>query len=186
MAPHTPKTWIRIWFFVSSLLVIWDFCYCFLRPHSMEGGALNFLWRPYILYAEVDYVYGWKAYEEKDGFTNAQSSLNVIETILNFAYLYLSSSPLPETRAKALLIGFTSVVMTESKTILYWLQEYFCNYCCVGQNTLFRLIVLWIIPNGLWLIFPAIIAYQFGNEILESLSATGAVTTSSKKKEKKE
>ena len=34
------------------------------------------------------------------------------------------------------------------QTVLYWAQEYYCNYCAVGHNKLFDLILLWIIPNG--------------------------------------
>ena len=56
----------------------------------MAGGDLHWIWKPYALYQEVDYVrsapaysccshwhalsqiYGVKAYEEGDGFPNAQ------------------------------------------------------------------------------------------------------------------
>ena len=74
-------------------------------------------------YAEVDYIYGWKAYKNHNGFTNAQSSLNVIELLLQIYYLRLRTKPGKENRA--LMVGYTVSVMTLSKTILYWLQEYF-------------------------------------------------------------
>lgn len=64
---------------------------------------------------------------------------------MNIAYLYLAhviGSPI------APLLGFTSAVMTLWKTILYWAQEYYCNGCSVGHNTLSDLIIYWIIPNG--------------------------------------
>lgn len=71
--------------------------------------------------------------------------LNVVENFMNIAYLYMvhvsGSSIAP-------LVGFTSIVMTLSKTILYWLNEHYCGWCSVGHNDWTTLIVYWIIPNG--------------------------------------
>jgi hypothetical protein len=61
-----------------------------LRPHSMPGGYLHDpIWKPYALYGTVDYVYGKYAWDRHDGFTAAQGSMNVVETLGYFAYLYL-------------------------------------------------------------------------------------------------
>lgn len=71
--------------------------------------------------------------------------LNVVETLLNILYLFQAhvvASP------AAPLIGFASAVMTLSKTVLYWAQEYYCNGCSVGHNNIYDLVVFWIIPNG--------------------------------------
>ncbi len=71
------------------------------RPRSMVGGDLHWIWKPYSLYQEIDYVrhissiwvrgigtnddrnvwtrrrqvYGVKALQENDGFPNAQCKL---------------------------------------------------------------------------------------------------------------
>jgi uroporphyrin-III C-methyltransferase len=86
------------------------------------------------LYGTIDHIYGPKAIESNNGFTNAQAFLNVIETMLNVEYLYLAhSSPSTSITASpsgkrrkghptAPLIGFTAAVMTLSKTLLYHLQ----------------------------------------------------------------
>lgn len=64
-----PRTWISLWFGLSTLLVLWgersaqvvrawiyntdclefpsDAGYCLLRPRSMLGGDLHWLWKPY-------------------------------------------------------------------------------------------------------------------------------------------
>lgn len=56
----------------------------------MPGGRLHSpMWAPYKLYGEVDHVYGWAAWEANDGFTGAQSSLNVIEIVGYVTYLLL-------------------------------------------------------------------------------------------------
>ena len=73
------------------------------------------------------------------------AALNIVENFMNIGYLYLAhvaGSP------AAPLLGFASAVMTLSKTVLYWLQEYYCGGCAVGHNDLQTLIVYWIIPNG--------------------------------------
>lgn len=83
------RGWISIWFFISSLAVLWDAGFCFFRyvgghgqrghatktndglslpsapldvslslsrPRSMVGGDLHWIWKPYSLYMNVDYV----------------------------------------------------------------------------------------------------------------------------------
>ena len=73
------------------------------------------------------------------------AALNVVENFMNIGYLYLAhvaKSPV------APLLGFMSATMTLSKTVLYWLQEYYCGGCAVGHNDFKTLLVYWIIPNG--------------------------------------
>lgn len=77
--------------------------------------------------------------------TAVTAFLNIVENFMNIGYLYLAhvaDSPV------APLLGFASVIMTLSKTVLYWLQEYYCGACSVGHNDFFTLLVYWIIPNG--------------------------------------
>jgi hypothetical protein len=49
------------------------------------------------------------------------------------------------------------------------LNEYFGGFANIGHNTPYRLIVLWIIPNGLWLLFPTYMIYVLGKEILANM-----------------
>ena len=39
----------------------------------------------------------------------------------------------------------------------------------VGHNSIDRLIFLWVIPNGAWLVVPPILIGKFGAEILQKL-----------------
>jgi len=130
----------------------------------MEGGDLAWLWKPYVFYGTVDKLYGWESFNRKDGFTGAQSAMNVVETALNVVYMYIES-----TSPVAPLVGFTAASLTLAKTMLYWLQEYFCGYCAVGHNGLFNLVVAWMIPNGAWLVAPAVIMYILGRDLVTSL-----------------
>jgi hypothetical protein len=156
----------------------------------MVGGDLHWIWAPYALYQEVDYVRVtlhprvrtltisfWVVGERytasrhfkktmdspmpnassryfRDGYPTYQldyhrcldaAFMNLIETALNLCYLYLAHVV---KYPAASVVGFASVTMTLSKTMLYWIQEYYCNYCAIGHNDTKTLIIYWIIPNG--------------------------------------
>ncbi|KAH9829852.1 uncharacterized protein C8Q71DRAFT_717698 [Rhodofomes roseus] len=164
---------ISLWFAISIPIIFWDAGYCFMRPRSMEGGDLHWIWKPYALYQKVDHIYGVKALEEGDGFTNAQSLLNIVENFMNIAYLYLAHV---KGTPAASLLGFASAIMTLSKTALYFLQEHYCGYCSIGHNTVHDLIFLWIIPNGFWLLLPTIIIWQFAKDITSALHVAERVS----------
>jgi hypothetical protein len=119
----------------------------------MAGGFLQWpIWKPYEIYAAIDYVYGWPGWESNDGFGGAQGALNAVETVLYGLYImiiYNHSVPAAtgtgldvsgqglsawlsggrKVRGKngnrALLIGFTAAVMTLSKTVLYCKQNHY-------------------------------------------------------------
>ncbi|KAL5612699.1 hypothetical protein BROUX41_004212 [Berkeleyomyces rouxiae] len=170
---HTPTRLTLLWLAISCAVVTWDFCYVFLRPHSMPGGTLHALWAPYALYAEVDYVYGRAAYEAGDGFAPAQSALNVVETLMYLVYLaaaYRGAGTLRGRCGKlALLVGFSAAVMTLSKTVLYWANEIFAGFHNIGHNDMGTIIFMWIIPNGLWLILPTYMVVVMGRDILSGM-----------------
>ncbi|KAH7107998.1 hypothetical protein BKA62DRAFT_764073 [Auriculariales sp. MPI-PUGE-AT-0066] len=158
--------WVTAWFLLSAPIVFWDSTYCFMRPRSMRGGDLHWIWKPYALYQEIDLVYGEKALQENSGFTSAQAFMSIVETVLNLFYVYkVHVSP----SSTAPLIGLCSATMALSKTMLYWASEYFCNYCAVGHNTMFNLVFLWMIPTGMWLVMPALIIVRLGGEVARQL-----------------
>ncbi|KAG7528525.1 hypothetical protein FFLO_06081 [Filobasidium floriforme] len=156
-----PPSWISIWFGLSSVVLLWDAGYCLLRPRSMPGGDLHWVWKPYELYGEIDHLYGLPGFTSKSitGFTSAQATLNIIQSTLNLEYIYLShfsqnkrwrlEGSEKRSDPKAPLIGFAAAVMMFSKTVLYCLQEYFCDSCSIGHNHPYDLLVFWIIPNDL-------------------------------------
>lgn len=143
---HTPSNAALIWLAISLPLVIWDTGYVLLRPHSMPGGKYHWpLWTPYELYGKVDYIYGWPAFEARNGFTSAQGTMNTIETLMYFVYLGIVWKYGTQTAAKgrgapapskvgflgrqravdglmgaiAPLVLYSASIMTLSKTVLY-------------------------------------------------------------------
>jgi hypothetical protein len=103
----------------------------------MPGGKWHTPWIPYALYGTVDYIYGWPAYESKNGFTSGQAVLNLAECATYLFYLFSlwkygepadrSGKGLfwqsrvlnGRTGAIANLVMFSGCVMTLSKTVLY-------------------------------------------------------------------
>lgn len=96
----------------------------------MPGGDLHIFWKPYAIYSKVDLVYSAEIFESKDGFPGAQAFLNLIESTLNFTYLAFWARG---DGAAALLTGLVGVVMTLSKTVLYFAIEYFSGWGHIGQ-----------------------------------------------------
>jgi hypothetical protein len=129
--------------------VIWDTGYVLLRPHSMPGGKFHSpIWTPYALYGTIDYIYGWPAYNARNGFTAAQGLLNMVESLGYLFYLAVvyqygttaTSSGRASTKkikkglswllfeekvvpgrigSLALLVVFGDSIATFSKTVLY-------------------------------------------------------------------
>ncbi|TKA23833.1 hypothetical protein B0A50_06968 [Salinomyces thailandicus] len=202
---HTPSNLTLLWLAISLPLVIWDTAYVFLRPHSMPGGYLHApLWTPYALYGTVDYIYGFKAWDARNGFTMAQGTINLFETVAYMVYLYMmyaygereeatqgrgapdqeelrgwrtlgqSRTVHGDVAVKAVLLGYSTAFLTFTKTVLYWLNEAFSGFDNIGHNSWSRLVFLWIIPNGAWLVLPAYMIYVFGQEILQALQIATA------------
>lgn len=75
---------------LSVPLVLWDSGYVLLRPHSMPGHKLHSpLWTPYALYGTIDYIYGWPAFNARNGFTAAQTMMNLVESAAYVYYLWV-------------------------------------------------------------------------------------------------
>lgn len=156
---HAPSLVTLVWLGVSLPLVAWDTGYVLGRPATMPGGWAHApLWTPYELYGNVDHMYGFKQWNLGNGFTAAQGSLNVIETLMYLVYLgiWYRAAGWGEGRSKrvagragalAVLVGFSAALMTVSKTLLYWLNEAFSGFDNIGHNTPFDLVLLWIIPK---------------------------------------
>ncbi|CAO2653171.1 Nn.00g025820.m01.CDS01 [Neocucurbitaria sp. VM-36] len=204
---HTASNLTILWLTVSIPLVLWDCLYILLRPHTMAGGALQWpIWKPYEVYAAIDHVYGWPGWDNKDGFGGAQGVLNGVELVLYGLYamiIYNHGVPAASgtglqlgegvgawfaggrkvrgnTGNRALIIGFAAAVMTLSKTILYYFNEYYSGFANVRHNDWFTLFLFYGLMNGLWVIFPAYMTIVFSADILQGLDI--AAEASAKKR----
>ena len=140
---HKPRLIILTWLVISIPLVAWDTLYVLLRPHTMPGGKLHsLLWEPYALYGAIDHIYGWPAWNSHNGFTAAQSVMNIPESACYCWYLYVvgpqivnwSDMGIGDLEVKvnsvslAVLLCFSAAVMTVSKTLLYC-ESPFLEHC---------------------------------------------------------
>ncbi|KAF6820650.1 hypothetical protein CMUS01_11521 [Colletotrichum musicola] len=184
---HAPTSPTLLWLLISLPLVTWDTIYVLLRPWTMPGGSLHWpLWVPYALYGEVDHVYGWKAFNARSGFTSAQGFLNAVETAMYLWYIwvYVSRGKVEGGRktvggrdgALAVVVGFSAAVMTLSKTVLYWANEYFSGFDNIGHNAPIDLLFLWIIPNGAWLLGSGYMIASLGGDIVDGLALASKAT----------
>ena len=123
----------------------------------------------------TDYIYGWKAIEEGNGFTAAQASMNIPETLFYILYLWIvytkgikSEVPSPATISRvyvprclhgmpgawAVVMGFAAATMTFSKTALYGESSFDMHYFgwyrlrLQGSTRLSRNGVMWDTMSG--------------------------------------
>ncbi|KAK7461935.1 hypothetical protein VKT23_008366 [Stygiomarasmius scandens] len=160
------KSWISYWFALSSVVMFWDAGYCLMRPRSMAGGDLYWLWKPYTYYEQVDLVYGVQAFENGEGFASAAAVMNVIENLTALLYLYMNHISKSELSP---LVGYSAAIMTMAKTVLYVGQELFCGLCAVGHNETSVIISYWAFPNALWFTVSCLIMWSLGKDISSSL-----------------
>jgi hypothetical protein len=143
---HTASNLTVLWICVSIPLVFWDSLYILLRPHTFEGGALQWpIWKPYEIYAAIDKVYSRSAWDAQEGFGGAQGALNAVELVMYGLYAMILYNHGVKASAgtglqagqgvsawfaggvkvrgaignRALILGFAASVMTLSKTVLY-------------------------------------------------------------------
>ncbi|CAG7924076.1 unnamed protein product [Penicillium olsonii] len=170
---YTPAAALTIWLLVSVPLVLWDASYVLLRPHSMPGGRFHSpVFTPYALYGTIDYIYGWPAFKARNGFTAAQTILNLVETagyLWYLAIVYVYGTTVVSGRGSQQPSKGLLWLLKGNKVVAGRLNEYFSGYDNVGHNDLVTLVIYWIIPNGAWLVFPSYNIYILGGEILSSI-----------------
>ncbi|KLO07547.1 hypothetical protein SCHPADRAFT_644589 [Schizopora paradoxa] len=172
------RTWISLWFVLSAAVMALDCSYLLIRPLSLPGGSLDWLYEPvYGIYSKVDISYGREAFERGDGFPNAQAFLSVIEAILGLYYVYLQNIV---GSTSAPIFAFMVSAMTLSKTVLFFSHEYFCDWCTTGHNDPMTTFSLWFAPGLPWVIFPSLILMTYGKDIALALKTAESQRTKAK------
>uniref|UniRef100_A0A7R9UZE2 EXPERA domain-containing protein n=1 Tax=Chlamydomonas euryale TaxID=1486919 RepID=A0A7R9UZE2_9CHLO len=156
--------WLTPWLVISGVLVVWDAGYVLMRPRSMPGGDLFWLWRPYPLYASVDRAYGLEGLESGDGFAPAQSWLNLVEVLLHWLSVWLMQGK--QTAHAGDLLAFGSQLTTFWKTLLYGLNDVCRKEPWTAHSDPFNMVFFYLIPNGFWLVLPALAVGQLGSRLL--------------------
>lgn len=157
---------LKLWLFVSALVVLWDSAFVLLQPRTFPGGDLHTIFSAYDIYSTVDKAYSREAYEQGETFPRAQAVLNLVEVTLQLYALYLFW--VRRNHPKGVLVGFSCQLMTLAKTILYFTMDAMSQFKHSRHNPLSKLVLLYILPNSLWIIFPAIAVKHFGKLLLNA------------------
>eukprot|EP00731_Ephydatia_muelleri_P026569 Em0018g669a len=148
------------WLVASSVICTWDALFVILRPRTLEGGDLHFIWRPYAIYTQVDKRYG----DMNDPFVLAQSWQNLFECLLNVVTVAL----LMRRKKTGLLLGFLVCAFTTWKTVTYMLQ--YTELCggsqLIAHTTWQDYVFLFVLPSGIWLVLPPLVGATLGKDIL--------------------
>jgi len=146
---------VWLWFIISIPVVLWDASFILVRPRSLPGGDLFFLWEPYTIYCKADGRYK----DMTNDWVAAQSIGNLMEVaVVIFAVLFLKGKHLQ-------LALFSSALMTFWKTVLYFTVEICSGYKYTSGNTLEDFLVLFVLPSSFWIIFPLYVMISTGIDL---------------------
>jgi hypothetical protein len=160
---------LQVWLLVSALVVLWDAAFVLLQPRTFPGGDLHWLFKAYDTYSLVDKAYSKEAYLHGDAFPTAQAVINLMEIALQFYSLTLLH--INKDKPKAVLVAFSAQLMTLAKTVLYFTLDAASNFKNSRHNPIIKLILLYILPNSLWIVFPGIAVMKLGSQLLAAARA---------------
>jgi hypothetical protein len=140
-----------LWFIVSSVTVVIDLTFVLGRPATLQATTPPYVW--WVLYTKHDKRYG----DMKDGWVVAQSWLNALEVAFQLIAVLASLLKINQFANKLALVVST---MTLYKTVIYFLIEYFEDYKFTKHNSEKDLMLMVVIPSGVWIVMSAIVALQ--------------------------
>lgn len=152
------SSWVVAWMCASMTVVAYDVAFVLLRPLSMPGGELSFLWGIYDQYISVDRSYG----DLDNPFIPAQALMSLAEITLGIAGLILN---LKGRIALALIFVFTSATLTGAKTLLILMMEFVGGFSQTGHSGMFNVLTVFILPNLVWVIFPFAVSVVTGKAL---------------------
>ena len=155
--------WVVLWMGLSTLVVIWDALFILFRPASFPGGSLGFIWEfGYVLYMEVDRAYA----DQSNTYLHALATMSLVEACIVAWGLYAHKL---QKNHQAHLLILVAASLTCAKTMLFILVEYWSGWHSIGHNDLMPLILVWIIPNGLWVVVPGAVIVDTSRRLLKAL-----------------
>ncbi|KAH3839005.1 uncharacterized protein LOC127879452 isoform X2 [Dreissena polymorpha] len=162
LANHGNKMpmWMVIWFYATAIICTIDASFIVLRPHTLPGGSLHYLFFFYKYYIHTDQRYN----DVSDSYVYTQSLMNYAEVLLNIVTLFYHYRKSNLTKP----LAFTVSVMTFWKTVLYIAMFY---ELAGGKdyrigNTLLEEMLLVLIPNGIWLLLPGMCIVKLWRDML--------------------
>ncbi len=162
--------WVTAWAVIGSLVCLWDATYVLTRPRSMAKGDLFQIFMPYAKYITVDPLYG----NLKNAFVVAQSCMNYVEVSLTLFSVILYH--IFRRRNLGCLVLLIASVMTWSKTVLYFIHDFFERPLHPQELPIkietWEYLFLFIIPSSFWIILPFVCMWNIGRQIIRILNLT--------------
>jgi hypothetical protein len=106
----------------------------------------------------VDLSYG----DPGNGFVRAQAIMSLLEIAVVAVALWLRRRPL------GVLLVFGVSLLTAAKTMLILLIEVVTRGEHVGHNPTADLVFLYLVPNGVWIVVPLLVAGSTGRTLLSA------------------
>ena len=163
------ERWALVWLVLSTLIIEWDISFLLLRPWSLPGESLGFLWAPYTTYLSVDLSYG----DLDDSFVMAHAMMSALEVLIAVLALMLYAS---KRYRVATLLVFSTSLLTCAKTLLILLLECVSGFAHTGHTPLDVWLSVYFLPNIVWVVMPALVVAHTARVLLkEAVSTTQIV-----------
>ena len=157
--------WVVLWMGISTLVVIWDALFILLRPASFPGGSLGFIWEfGYVLYMGVDRAYA----DQANTYLHALATMSLFEACIVGVGIYAHRT---NKNREARLLVLVAASLICAKTILFVLVEAWSGWHSIGHNELIPLLLVWVIPNGLWIVVPTAVIADTSRRLLNQLNS---------------
>ncbi len=155
IAQYKLPTWIIVWLIFGMSVNFWDALYILLRPSSFADGPLGWIWIPYAKYVTIDPSY----LDLNNDFIKSIALMNFVEIALGSIAIWWSFH---RRTSLAALLAFSSLLLTGTKTALVFALEAADSFVHIGHNSASDLILLYALPNSLWLVFPLLGVINLG------------------------
>ena len=154
-----PK-WVIAWLVLGNLLAFTDnFVFLLLRPRTLPGGDLSFLWPHMQAYVEIDHSFG----DINNPFIWAQSLITVVE--IGFGVTALMAN-LKSRFKLSYLFGFGYGLLSSFHVGLIFLVEIISGFAYLGHNPTSVIAGAYFLPNSFWIVVPLLISVHCGRKLL--------------------
>jgi hypothetical protein len=112
-------TGVKIWLFLSSIIVIMDAFYCLNRPQTLKGGIYESYFSLYQHYVRYDSLYG----DNQDLLLPVIAYLNLAEVVVTVLGYFLTLFSSKSSQLKGALLIVIASAFVFWKTVIYIIYD---------------------------------------------------------------
>jgi len=164
---HHLPFWVQLWLLVSAVICAFDVWFTMYRPHTLAGGDLDWLTKPWRMYSDIDIRYNTTS----DVVTCATGRLMIVEIVLNIIAVVLAFLPCYSLAAHSVVVAFMSSSFVFWKTLLYVTMyimppEGSPDYL-VDDFSWQTILIFWV-PDGIWILMPLLVMLRLWPKMVQS------------------